>query len=305
MDSRNRNAQLLRWATRASVVTASILVAAKIVAWLSTGSVTVLASLVDSLMDVGASLVNLMAVSYSLKPADEEHRFGHGKAEALAGLSQATFIAGSAVFLLLQAVDRLLTPAPLVNLAHGLLLMTFAIAATAILLSFQFYVIKRTGSTAIRADALHYLTDLATNGATITVLILASYGMGGVDGLFALLIGLYILYSAARVGRDAINLLMDRELPAVERQAIATTVTSTASVLGMHGLRTWRSGQLKIIQLHLELDPEITLKEAHRISAEVERRIIEIEPAADVTIHEDPLGFDETDHQNRGDLFSA
>ena len=160
-------ARLLRIATYASVATASILIVAKLAAWLLTGSVSVLASLVDSLMDAGASLVNLFAVRYSLMPADDEHRFGHGKAEALAGLGQATFIVGSAVFLVLHAIDRLLHPQPLAQVGVGLAVMLFAIVATLILLLVQHHVIRRTHSTAIRADALHYATDLATNSATV------------------------------------------------------------------------------------------------------------------------------------------
>ena len=160
------NAHLLKIATYASVATASLLILTKLGAWLLTGSVSILASLVDSVMDVGASLVNLFAVRYALMPADDEHRFGHGKAEALAGLGQATFIAGSAVFLVLHAIDRILHPQSLAQLEVGLAVMLFAIAATIVLLTIQHRVSRRTGSTAIRADALHYATALAAQGTT-------------------------------------------------------------------------------------------------------------------------------------------
>src|SRR5512147_956774 len=154
-----RHPRLLRLATHASVATATLLITGKLVAWVMTGSVSVLASLVDSMMDVAASLINLFAVRYSLVPADSEHRFGHGKAESLAGLAQTTFIAGSAVFLILQAIDRLLHPRPLEDVGVGVGVMVFAILATVALLLFQRHVIRATGSTAIRADALHYTTD--------------------------------------------------------------------------------------------------------------------------------------------------
>ena len=291
----SNTARLLRIATYASVATATLLILAKMVAWLLTGSVSVMASLVDSVMDAAASLVNLFAVRYSLMPADAEHRFGHGKAEALAGLGQATFIAGSAAFLVLHAVDRLLHPQPLAQLGVGLSVMLFAIAATVVLLSIQHYVIKRTGSTAIRADALHYATDLATNSATILALLLAQLGRPGLDPLFALGIAVYILYSAYHIASEAVQLLLDRELSAQQRHAIEAIVRSVPRVLGMHGLRTHQSGQTKVIQFHLELDDDLSLLDAHRISVAVDERLRVRYPEADITIHEDPASLgDET-----------
>jgi ferrous-iron efflux pump FieF len=297
------DAQLLRLATYASVATATVLVLAKLVAWFATGSVSVMASLVDSLMDVGASLVNLLAVRYSLQPADDEHRFGHGKAEALAGLAQATFIVGSAIFLLLHAIERLLNPVPLANVAGGLWLMAFAIIATLALLLLQRHVIRRTGSTAIRADALHYATDLATNAATVAALVLAVYGLPGLDPLFGIAIALYILYSAGKIGLQSVELLMDRELPEPEREVIRRSALDTAGVLGVHGLRTWRSGQRKVIQMHLELDPDIGLQEAHLISVRVEEALLAVDPEADITIHQDPADPSLADEHNVGDRF--
>jgi len=288
-------AKLLRIATYASVATATLLILAKTVAWLLTGSVSVMASLVDSVMDAGASLINLFAVRYSLMPADDEHRFGHGKAEALAGLGQATFIAGSAVFLVLHAFDRLLHPQPLAQIGVGLAVMLFAILATVVLLWIQHYVIKRTNSTAIRADALHYATDLATNSATVLALLLAQLGWSGLDPLFALGIAAYILYSAYHIAWEASQLLLDRELSAQEREEIESIAQSTPKVLGLHGLRTRQSGQTKVIQLHLELDDDLSLADAHRISLAVDEALRARFPAADITIHQDPKGLgDET-----------
>ncbi len=288
-------ARLLRIATYASVATASVLIVAKLVAWLLTGSVSVLASLVDSLMDVGASLVNLFAVRYSLMPADDEHRFGHGKAEALAGLGQATFIVGSAVFLVLHAIDRLLHPQPLAQVGVGLAVMLFAIAATVILLLVQHHVIRRTHSTAIRADALHYATDLATNSATVAALLLAQLGWPGLDPIFALGIAAFILYSAGRIAHDAVQLLMDHELPDEERAHITATISETPGVLGVHGLRTRQSGQTKVIQLHLELADGLSLIEAHRISTIAEERLRVEFPYADIIIHQDPASLGDED----------
>jgi ferrous-iron efflux pump FieF len=288
-----RNPRLLRLATNASVATAAILITAKLAAWVMTGSVSVLASLVDSMMDVAASLINLFAVRYSLMPADHEHRFGHGKAESLAGLAQTTFISGSAVFLILQSVDRLLHPRPLEDVGIGVGVMVFAILATLALLILQRHVIRVTGSTAIKADALHYTTDVLTNVSIIIALLLSGFGWQGVDALFALGIAAYILYSAWHIGHEAFQLLMDRELPDDQRQRIREAAHSHGQVRGIHDLRTRRSGHDIFIQMHLELDDELTLFDAHGIADEVEARIREIHPEADILIHTDPHSLEE------------
>jgi ferrous-iron efflux pump FieF len=288
-----RNPRLLRLATNASVATAAILITAKLVAWVMTGSVSVLASLVDSMMDVAASLINLFAVRYSLMPADHEHRFGHGKAESLAGLAQTTFISGSAVFLILQSVDRLLHPRPLEDVGIGVGVMVFAILATLALLILQRHVIRVTGSTAIKADALHYTTDVLTNVSIIIALLLSGFGWQGVDALFALGIAAYILYSAWHIGHEAFQLLMDRELPDDQRQRIREAAHSHGQVRGIHDLRTRRSGHDIFIQMHLELDDELSLFDAHGIADQVEARIREIHPEADILIHTDPHSLEE------------
>ncbi len=292
MTPHQENSRLLRLATYASVATATLLILAKLAAWLVTDAVSVLASLIDSLMDVGASLVNLLAVHWSLQPADKDHRFGHGKAEALAGLAQAAFIGGSALFLALHAVDRLVNPAPLSDIGVGIGVMLFAMAATGLLLVFQHRVIRATGSTAIRADALHYATDLATNSATLLALILAVMGWPGLDPVFALGIAVYIFYSAFQIAREAVDLLMDREIEEQHRQRIKALACTVAGVRGVHGLRTRRSGHIAVIQLHLELDPDISLLEAHATSDRVEDVLHAEWPDADITIHQDPAGLE-------------
>jgi ferrous-iron efflux pump FieF len=285
----SESARLLKLATYASVLTATLLIGAKLVAWLLTGSVTVLASLVDSTMDAGASIINLVAVHYALKPADAEHRFGHGKAESLAGLAQATFIAGSAVFLTLHAVERLLRPVPLGDLGVGIGVMAFAILATLALLALQRHVIKRTGSTAIRADSLHYTTDLLTNAGTVVALLLAQVGWAGLDPVFALAIAGYILYSAWHIGYDAFQLLLDRELDPEIRDRIRALALKDTRVRGLHDLRTRSSGQTTFVQVHLELDEALSLGEAHAIGDAAEARIREALPEAEIMIHQDPV----------------
>jgi len=279
---------LLRLATYASTATAVLLIGVKLVAWFMTGSLSVMASLVDSLMDAAASLINLLAVRYSLKRADEDHQFGHGKAESLAGLGQACFIAGSAIFLLMQAAERLKHPQPLQELNVGLWVMVFAIAATMVLLAFQGFVIKKTNSSAIRADALHYKTDLLTNTATIGALFFVASGWPLLDPLGALAIACYILYSAWQIGQEAMQVLMDQELPKETRQRICDIALAHATVLGLHDLRTRQSGQTMLVQFHLDLDQVLPLAGAHQVAKEVERAIMAAFPQADVIIHQDP-----------------
>ena len=293
------SARLLRLATYASVATAVVLIAGKIAAWLMTGSVSVMASLVDSMLDAAASIINLLAVRYSLMPPDSDHRFGHGKAEPLAGLGQAAFIAGSAVFLTLQAIERLLHPQPLQDLAVGIGVMVFAIAATLVLVMIQRYVIARTNSTAIRADSLHYFTDLITNMSTIIALVLAYLGWPGMDPWFALGIAAYILYSAFQIGIEAVQLLMDRELPANEKEQIIEIAHRHPAVRGVHDLRTRRSGQTYFIQFHLEFDGTLPLQDAHKAADEVFSDLQKAFPNADVIIHEDPAGVEDPAHTQK------
>jgi ferrous-iron efflux pump FieF len=280
-------ARLLRIATYASVATALILIAGKLAAWLASGSVSVLASLVDSLMDAAASVLNLIAVRLSLMPADSEHRFGHGKAESLAGLGQSAFIAGSAVFLVLHAVDRLLHPRALEAVTAALGVMVFATVATVVLLLVQRHVIRRTASLAIRADSLHYATDLLTNVTVIAALLLAQLGWQSLDPIFAMLVAAYILYSAVRIALAAIHTLMDRELSEEVRGQIRDVALRHPQVRGLHGLRTRQSGQTPIVQLHLEFDASLSLAAAHEAADQVENAIREALPGADVIAHQD------------------
>jgi ferrous-iron efflux pump FieF len=281
-------ARLLKLATTASVLTATLLIMGKAVAWLMTGSISVLASFVDSLMDVAASLINLVAVRVSLQPPDAEHRFGHGKVEPLAALAQAAFIAGSAAFLVLNAVDRLLHPRPMEDVLVAYIVMGFAVVATAVLLLIQRHVIRLTSSTIVRADSLHYTTDLLTNLGTIAALALAHFGWLALDPLFGILVAVYICYGAWQIGYDAFHQLIDRELPDEVRERVKLLAHAEPLVRGLHDLRTRQSGSMQIIQLHLELDAGLSLGEAHAATDRVELAIRQAYPLADVIIHQDP-----------------
>ncbi len=286
--ARDKKERLMRWATYCSVATALTLIIAKSAAWFLTGSLAILASLIDSTMDMAASVINMIAINYSLKRPDKEHKFGYGKAEPLAGLVQASFITGSAVFLVFQAIERLASPQPMQAIGSGIWVIVFAIALTGLLILFQRYVISHTGSTAIKADALHYTTDILTNTATLVALILVRKGHSFVDPIFALCIALYILYSAKGIAVEAMHLILDRELSPEIRKEIRDIAASPHEVMGVHDLRTRQSGQIKLIQLHLELPAEMKLDAAHSLAKKVEHAIHAFLPDADVIIHQDP-----------------
>ena len=283
---------LMRLATKASVAVALILVATKMAAWLLTGSISILSSLVDSLMDVLASAINLFAVHHALQPPDAEHRFGHGKAEPLAGLGQAAFIAGSALFITIEAVRRLFEPLELADIEIGIAVMLFSIALTVLLVAFQRFVVRRTGSTAIGADALHYESDVLINGSVIVSLGLSHWlGWQAADPIFAILIAGYLLRGAWTIARKSLDVLMDREFPDEERARITEIAMRHSEVTGMHDLRTRQAGLRQFIQLHLEMDGAKRLREAHDIADEVEAWICEAYPGAEVIIHQDPEGL--------------
>ncbi len=288
MTSSRQHAHLLRLATRASLAVAITLVIAKAIAWAMSGSVSLLAGLTDSLMDSAASLLNLLAVRYALKPADDDHRYGHGKAEALAGLAQALFIGVSAVLVAVQAYERLRDPEPLSAQALGIGVMILSLALTAGLLMLQRRVIRATGSTAIRADALHYRSDLLLNGGILLALVLASFGWQQADGLFGIGIAGYILWSAIGIARESISVLMDEELTPAISADMHRLACGVPGVLGAHDLRTRISGNHWYVQLHLELPGELTLSRAHALCEAAAQAITDQYPRAEVLVHADP-----------------
>ena len=280
--------RLVSRAAVAATVLASMLLLIKIVAWWHTGSVSILAALVDSLVDIAASLTNLLVVRYSLQPADDEHTFGHGKAESLAALAQSMFISGSALFLFLTGIQHLARPEPLNAPGIGVVVTVIALLSTVILVTFQRWVVRKTQSQAVRADMLHYQSDVMMNGAILIALGLSWYGWHRADALFALGIGVYILYSALRMGYEAVQSLLDRALPDIERQEIFEIVTRWPGVSGAHDLRTRQSGPTRFIQIHLEMDDNLPLVQAHLVAEQVEQAILQRFPGSDVIIHQDP-----------------
>ena len=280
---------LARQATYASVAVAATLIACKIGAWSYTGSVAILASLVDSLLDAFASIVTLVAVRKASAPATQEYRFGLGKAEPLAALTQAAFIAGSAVLLTLQAVERLFNPQPVSASEVGIAVMVVSIVATMGLVAFQAYVIRKSSSVAIKADSLHYKGDLLANAGVIAALVLTdALGLPVIDPLFGLAIAAYILWNARSVAAEALDMLLDRELPQEERDRIKEIALSYPEVLAMHDLRTRRSGPYRFIQIHLEFNGRLSLNRSHAVAEAVEMQVMEEFPGSEVIAHLDP-----------------
>jgi ferrous-iron efflux pump FieF len=286
--------RLRRLATYASVTVAALLIAVKFAAWLETGSVALLSSLVDSMLDIAASAVNLVAVRHAMSPADREHRFGHGKAEPLAVLGQSAFITGSAMLLLAEAVRRLISPARIENPPAGIAVMIFSIVVTIGLVLYQRHVVRRTGSIAISADELHYRSDLVLNLSVIAALVLGSaLDIPILDPLFGAAIGIWIVYSAVRLARLSLIQLMDHELPDDEREKIRAIAQSHPDVVAAHDLRTRVAGPTAFIQIHIEMNGTLSLIRAHEISDEVEAELRAAYPNAQVIIHQDPEGVEE------------
>ncbi len=282
-------AVLLRGATYASVFTAFALIVAKIAAFVFTGSMAILATVVDSCLDLLASFINMLAVRQATLPADHDHRFGHGKFEPLAGLGQAAFVFGSGLFLLLTSIGKIGKNYEINNIGVGISVMLFSIVMTGILLAIQYYVIKKTKSVAIKADKAHYTGDLLINGSVILSLLISKYfNLHYIDIIFAILIALYLMYTATTILIASIKLLTDSELPDEERKKILDIIMSNNRIVGAHDLRTRSSGDKRFIQFHLEIDRNLPLVEAHAIADEIEDAILDEFPDAEVLIHEDP-----------------
>ncbi len=277
----------------AAVGVATLLVVMKAVAYIVTDSIAMMASLADSALDVATSSVNLLAIRHALQPADREHRFGHGKAEPLAGLGQGAFIAGSAAFLVIESVSRLVAPHPIEHPWIGLAVMGLSIATTIVLVIAQRIVVAKTGSLAVGADRMHYLGDIATNlGVIVGIVAATQFHFLLADPIIGIAVAAILSWSAWHVFRQSYDQLMDRELPDADREKIKAIVRGHAEVMSLHDLRTRAAGLQQFIQFHIELDPAIRLLRAHEISDEVERDVCRAFPNAEVIIHQDPAGVE-------------
>lgn len=292
-DPRNlRHQALKRWAAIASLSVATLLVSVKFFAFMATDSVSMLSSLMDSAFDGAASLATMLGIAHAATPADEDHRFGHGKIEAIAALGQAVFIFGSAMFLLFESFHRIVRPVMVKQTETGLWVIALSIVLTGALIAFQHYVIRKTSSVAISADSMHYKGDLFMNLGVFCSLVLSHYSQWPwFDPLFAAAISLILLNSVRGIGRESFDVLMDRELPQPEREKILALARAHPAVRAVHDLRTRSGGSRVFIEFHMELDGHMPLKDAHDVTEEVEKTLYDAFPTAEVLIHQEPAGL--------------
>ncbi len=284
----------LRLVTGTAIMVALTLIILKGFAYYATGSVSMLSSLTDSMLDGMASVINLLAIRFALMPPDHNHRFGHGKAEALSSLFQSALITISVLYLVYESIGKLVNPEPIKATEVGVSVMLVSVVMTFALVSFQGWVHRRTGSLAIKADAAHYRMDLLVNIAVISALLIDSYFQSMLaDPIIALLISGYIAHEVWEIGSNAIDQLMDREMAEDDRLKIFNIATAHDQVDDIHDLRTRMSGNWTFIQFHMSLDPKMTLQEAHEIADDVEERLLAAFPGAEIFIHQDPVGHDE------------
>lgn len=268
--------------------TALFLVILKLYAWLITDASSMLASATDSMLDLFASVMNVVILRYALAPADDEHKFGHGKAESLAGLVQAAFVMGSALLLFFNGVNRIISPKAILHSEVGIWITIISIVMTLILVLLQKHVIARTKSVAISADALHYQSDILLNAGVLVALVLSQGMWIQADGFFTIAVGAYLLWGAIKIIWLSVHHLMDHELTEHELNEIKEIVLSHDKAKGLHELRTRQAGQDRFIQFHLELDDDLSLIEAHSIGEAIEDEITKALAPCEVFIHHDP-----------------
>lgn len=282
--------RMMRRATYASVTMALVLLCAKIAAWWSTESLSMLSSLTDSLFDLISSVVNLIALRYALKPADDDHRFGHTSIEDIAGLGQFAFIAASMAIIVLQSVERLFNPHPLANEYIGIWVSVAALLLTAGLVTYQTMVTRRSKSIIIASDRMHYVGDLLFNvGVLVALGASKAFGIVWADPAMAILIALVVLYSTREIGLRAFNNLMDREMPEEEKEKILHILGDMPEVLSHHNMKTRYSGTKAFIQMHIDIDNRLDFPVAHDITERLEEALMAVFPGAEVIIHPDPV----------------
>jgi ferrous-iron efflux pump FieF len=282
-------------ASRTSLGVAVTLVAVKLAAWVMTGSVALLASAVDALVDTGASLATYFGVRYAERPPDQDHRFGHDKGEAIAGFTQSTFLAGAAVVLAFQSLERIFFPHHTESLNIGTWVIAGSLVAATALVAMQTWVVRKTGSTAIAADRAHYMTDVALNASVLVSLgVTRVTGWERADPLFAFVISGYMLWNAHHIAKEVLTQLLDRELPTEDRRHIKEVVCGCAGVRDIHDLRTRHAGDRIFVEFHLEVDEQLTVKQGHAIGDLAEAAVVNLLPGVvEVTAHLEPFGIDD------------
>lgn len=285
--------RLNRIASLASLALACCLIGVKLWAWIATGSIAMLTSAIDAIVDAGAAVATFVGVRYAARPADRDHRFGHGKAEAVAAFVQAMFLAGAAVVLVFQSIERLINPEPLAHLGLGLWVIIGSTIAASGLVAMQSFVTRRTASTAIAADKAHYLTDIAVNLAVLVAFVVTALtDWVDADPVFALGISLYMLWNVKTITQHALRQLLDRELPTADRRRIHDAVLAVSGVAALHDLRSRDAGDRVFVEFHLEVDGNLTVTHGHAISEAAEAAVLGLFPGgADVVVHIEPAGI--------------
>ena len=281
-------------ATCLSLCLAFFLTMFKMFAALSTGSLAILSSFIDSLSDIFASGISFVAVKFSLKPPSCTHRYGYFKAESISALIQSAFIAGSGLFVLYSGFERFLHPSTIEHTFFGLMVMSVSLFLTILLIWFQKYVARHTNSLAIEADSAHYVTDVASNLSVIVSLwLVAFFDLPIIDTFTALGVSLYLLNYAYQIAKKSISSLMDRELPDDIKKQVISLIENTKGIKGFHDLRTRDLGGIYFFEIHLEMDKNLSLFDAHNLSEQVEEKIIKKFPNAQIIVHQDPYGIKE------------
>lgn len=271
--------------------TVAILIAIKGYAYWVSNSAAILATLTDSFTDAAMSLAMLMALRYSLRPADRSHRHGHGKMEGVGALFQSACLVGAALFLTFESLQRFAKPPEVTHHTLGMVIAAIAIVLSVILVMVQRYCLTKAPSLAIESDQAHYSTDIALNGSVIAALVVSYYGgPAWVDPLCAIAVAAYYLYAGRKIGLKALDMLLDRELPEAVRARIQETIRKHPDILGFHDLRTRKSGMILHITFDVEIDPEISLRDAHELTRALEIDILTDYPYAEIIIHKDPYG---------------
>ncbi|MBQ3775353.1 MAG: cation diffusion facilitator family transporter [Ruminobacter sp.] len=285
----SKYARLVVMASLSSIMMALLLVMAKMLVWFFSNSITILASMTDSMMDLVTSVINYIAVRFAIKPPDEDHNYGHAKIEALAGLAQCAFISASAIFLLVSSINRYFNPVQLMNIDLGIYVTVLSLILTLFVVVFQTYVIKKTDSQIIAADRLHCQSDLYSNLAIIVSLLICSTGYEIADVIFALLITVYIAHGVYGIGVRSLNVLLDKKISNHLINDITSIMLATPGVLGLHEMRTRRVGNYIYIQVHMCIDRNISLEEAHAIASTAQKAVLCKYSQADILIHMDPV----------------
>lgn len=294
-----RHPNLMKSAPYYSTFVAIAILLAKIYGWVMTDSVSILASLIDSMLDISASIINIIAMHLALSPPDNEHRFGHDKIEDLAIFSQSLFFVASGLFALYISGVRFYSPRIITDTEIGVKVMIFSIVLTCLLVLYQSFVIRRTGSRLVMVDKLHYLMDLLTNLAVLVSIYLSSYWVT-IDAILGVIIAAYIIYNSYHMFRKSLKNLIDEEFDAEDKQKIFKVLEGHKKhIYAIHDLKTRYAGSKPFIQFHVELDPDMTLRNAHIITDKIMYELADIFPGAEVLIHSDPFGYEENEPYRR------